>query len=140
MVSGFSGIVSPPDSGEIMGYLPTKHPSEKTAFVPIYVSLWSSAADVNSTNASAAMRPVPRGAYRLTFSVESFNFTDYIMHEELLCVGSSSSGAVSHKHVGVDIAFFAYSIWLITASILGHEASISRRTACRLFAQLTRHT
>jgi hypothetical protein len=46
------------------------------------------------------------------------------MHEELLCEGSRSSRAVGREQVGVDIAFFAYSIWLIAAGLLGHKPSI----------------
>jgi len=61
------------------------------------------------------MRPVPRRASRLKISVEEFHFIDYIMHEELLCVGSRSSRAERRKLSREGIAFISYSIRLISA-------------------------
>ena len=61
---------------------------------------------------------------RMKFSGEAFHFNDYGMHEELLCVGSSSSRAMRHDLDGGDIAFVDYSPWPFYAICCGIHSPI----------------
>jgi hypothetical protein len=56
----------------------------------MYISLLSSATDVNSTSASAAMLPVRGERMCMKFSGEGFYSSDYGGHEQLLCIGFRS--------------------------------------------------